>query len=302
MSVAACTEFLREVHGSDDLGQQLKAMTGLEEIVLLGRRSGYSFSARELMTASAALSGSLGGSAPALSRPAAETAFHHYEYRIDELPGFEPVAAELPRLKIRPATADMAQFQADFRTEDLASTSLSPASAEFRAWNERTGAEPWRTGPSGLPANRGFHLFNLDEHVDHDGYADYFAAKRRVVAALEDVFGDEVRFSGSLWYPPTSYRLWHTNEDHPGWRMYVVDSDRPFAGPRETSFFRYMNPRTQEIVTLHESPRTVRFFRIEQDPARLFWHCIVNPTDRHRWSFGFAVPDHWMDHLPPAGQ
>jgi hypothetical protein len=39
----------------------------------------------------------------------------------------------------------------------------------------------------------------------------------------------------------------------------------------------------------------VRFFKVEQDPGRLFWHCIVNATRRHRWSFGFTVPDTWLD-------
>jgi hypothetical protein len=115
-----------------------------------------------------------------------------------------------------------------------------------------------------------------------------------VIRTLEEFFESEVRFSGSLWYPPSAYRLWHTNETQPGWRMYVVDFDKPPADPADSSFFRYMDPRTQEIVTLRERPRMVRFFKAEQDPGRLFWHCIVNPTQRHRWSFGFVVPDHWM--------
>ena len=34
---------------------------------------------------------------------------------------------------------------------------------------------------------------------------------------------------------------------------------------------------------------------VAQDPDRLFWHCIVNPSERHRWSFGFVVPDNWID-------
>ncbi|MGA5132424.1 Nif11-like leader peptide family natural product precursor [Streptomyces olivoreticuli] len=296
MSVESCTEFLLSTRDPGDLAQQLKAMTGLEEIVLLGRRNGYSFSAKELMAASA----SLADGAPAPARPGpppADTSFLHYEYRIADLPGFEPVAAELPRLKIRPPSVDLAELAADFREEDMWSTSLSPADPRFRAWYRKATAEPARLNGSGLPVNRGFHLVNLDEHVTHPGYGDYLAAKNRVVTALERVFGGEVRFSGSLWYPPSGYRLWHTNEDQPGWRMYVIDTDRPFGDPAQSSFFRYMNPRTQEVVTLPESPRTVRFFRIEQDPEKLFWHCIVNPTDRHRWSFGFAVPDDWMHRL-----
>jgi hypothetical protein len=75
--------------------------------------------------------------------------------------------------------------------------------------------------------------------------------------------------------------------------MHVIDFDEPPADPGASSFFRYFDPRTGRITTLRESPRTVRFFKAEQDPDRLFWHCVVNPTRHHRWSFGFAVPDDW---------
>ncbi|MDN3353269.1 hypothetical protein [Actinomadura sp. DC4] len=128
---------------------------------------------------------------------------------------------------------------------------------------------------SGAP-RRDLHLVNLDEHADHPGYDGYLEAKHRVIRTLEDFFGSEIRFSCSLWYPPSGYRLWHTDETQPGWRMHVVDFDeRP-----EASFFRYMDPRTHEIVTLRERPRTVRFFKIEQDPRRLLWHCVANPAPR----------------------
>jgi predicted ribosomally synthesized peptide with nif11-like leader len=222
----------------------------------------------------------------------------HHEYRLADLPGFEAVAEQLPHLKIKPPTADMGRFERTFREDDLRSTDRSPADPEYRAWHEAMARTGWRDPVAGPDAaRRDFHLVNLDEHVDHAGYDAYFAAKRRAIDALEGVFDTEVRFSGSLWYPPSSYRLWHTNETQPGWRMYVVDFDAPFDDPAHTSFFRYLNPRTGEIVTLREGPGLVRFFRAEQDPARLFWHCIVNPTRRHRWSFGFVVPDDWMRRL-----
>lgn len=107
-----------------------------------------------------------------------------------------------------------------------------------------------------------------------------------------------MRFSGSLWYPPRSYRLWHTNETQPGWRMYVVDLDADPAHTGEASFFRYQNPTTGELVTLPERRQIIRFFKAEQDPQRLFWHCIANPGPHHRWSFGFVVPDNWVDRFP----
>jgi len=58
-----------------------------------------------------------------------------------------------------------------------------------------------------------------------------------------------------------------------------------------------MNPETKELVTLEEQPKRVRFFRVENDANKLFWHCIANPTKFNRWSFGFVVSDNWRDKL-----
>jgi nitrogen fixation uncharacterized protein len=291
MSVEACVQFFQAADQDPQMRQQLKAMTGIAELIWLGRASGYAFDARDLAMASAR-----SGPRVTPTRPAAaasgRTGIYHYEYSLDELPEFAPVVAELPRLKIKPSTVDLAAFADAFRAEDLHSTALPPGGPEYQRWREKVRAES-------APADRrDFHLINLDDSVAHPEYDDYLAAKTRVVAALEDVFGDEVRFSGSMWYPPSGYRLWHTNEDQPGWRMYVIDVDEDFPDPGNTSFFRYQHPDTGELVTLRERPRMVRFFKIEQDPGRLFWHCIVNPTERHRWSFGFAIPDGWIDRLP----
>ncbi|WP_131737518.1 Nif11-like leader peptide family natural product precursor [Actinomadura roseirufa] len=294
MSVESCSAFLRAALADTRIRQQMKAMTAVPEMIRLGRVHGYLFDGRDLAVASAAPD--LAAAAPELAvrpaPPAAEpAAFYHYEYDMDRLPGFADVIAELPALKIKPSTVDLGRFDDRFRAEDLHSTSLAPGSAEYQAWRTAPGA------PADPGHRRDFHLINLDDHVDHEGYDAYYAAKARLVTALEKVFGGEVRLSGSMWYPPSSYRLWHTNEDQPGWRMYLIDVDEDFSDPEHTSFFRYQHPETRELVTLPERPRMARFFKVEQDPERLFWHCIVNPTTRHRWSFGCAVPDTWADAL-----
>ncbi|MFC0039801.1 Nif11 family protein [Actinomadura rayongensis] len=291
MSVESCTEFLRVIGDDPGLRRQFRAMTGVAEMIRLGRVHGFAFDGGDLAAAAAT------DAAARLVPPAPRRAerpvpgFHHYEFALEEIPGFAPVLDELPHLKIRPDTVDLDAFDRDFRADDLRSTSAAPASAEFARWRTGAGA------PAGPNDARHFHLVNLDDHVDHPAYDGYLAAKNRTVAALEKVFGDEVRFSGSMWYPPSSYRLWHTNESQPGWRMYLIDFDAPFDDPADTSFFRYQRPGTSELVTLPERPRLARFFRIGQEPERLFWHCIVNPTRRHRWSFGFVVPDSWTDAL-----
>jgi Nif11 domain len=296
MSVESSRAFLQIAYDSPELKQQLKAVTGTREIVRLGSRYGYSFDVPELMEASSAFAP---GEAPEPVRRPTEADRDagplHHEYLLEDLPGLKGVIDQLPHLKIKPPSFDLDRFARTFREEDLRSTGLSPADPDFQAWHESMMKAHWRDPALGTGApRRDFHLVNLDEHVDHPGYDRYLEAKHRMIRTLEEFFSAEIRFSGSLWYPPSGYRLWHTNETQPGWRMYVVDFDEPFADPADTSFFRYMNPRTEEIVTLRETPRMVRFFKAEQDPRRLFWHCIVNPTPRHRWSFGFVVPDDWM--------
>jgi hypothetical protein len=291
MAVDSCAAFLGASRADLGLWRQVKAMTSVAEIIRLGGLHGYQFDASDLAAASTAAASGPAGRPAQASRPARETpGLTHYEYDMDKLPGFAAVIAELPNLKIKPPTVDLARFGEDFRPDDLASTDLAPVSPQFHRWRAVA-----RREHAGQPCNRDFHLVNLDDHVDHAEYDRYLAAKTRVLAALEDVFGDEARFSGCMWYPPSSYRLWHTNEDQPGWRMYLIDFDDDPGGSEPASFFRYQQPGSSELVTLPDRPRLVRFFKVEQDPGRLFWHCIVNATRRHRWSFGFTVPDTWLD-------
>ena len=295
MSVTSCIGFLQEIHDSPDLRQRLKAITGPSELIALGDRHGYEFDAGELAAASASFEqpGATGSDA---TGPGARTAFYHYEFDLETIAGLDTVARELPHLTIRPDTVDLAAFDAGFRPEDLHSLEHPPTGPAFERLYRELQDDQSRAGASA--ARRDFHLVNLDEHITHPGYPEYFAAKIRVIATLEEFFGAEVRFSGSLWYPPRSYRLWHTNETQPGWRMYVVDLDAEPAHAGQASFFRYQNPVTGELVTLPERRRIVRFFKAEQDPQRLFWHCIANPGPHHRWSFGFVVPDDWRRRFP----
>ncbi|MDL4773542.1 MULTISPECIES: Nif11-like leader peptide family natural product precursor [Thermomonosporaceae] len=292
MSVESCAAFLRVALRDTRFRQQMKAMTAVAEMIRLGRAHGYLFDERDLAVASS--SPDLAEAAPVVRSAPSETgptAFYHHEYDMDQIPGFAAVIDQLPALKIKPSTVDLARFDEGFRAEDLRSTSMVPGGREHRRWRAGLGAQ------AGPRDRRDFHLVNLDEHVEHEEYDAYYAAKTRLVDALEKVFGGEVRLSGSMWYPPSSYRLWHTNEEQPGWRMYLIDFDEDFADPEQTSFFRYQHPETRELVTLSERPRMARFFKVEQDPDRLFWHCIVNPTQRHRWSFGCNVPDTWFDDI-----
>src|SRR5450432_107037 len=302
MSIEACTTFLRELVTSDELKQQMKAMTDTGEMIALGKRHGYCFDVRDFLVASKALNAQ--GSAPGARAQARlvmydTSVFSHYEYDLLHVPGFERVIAELNNVKIQPSTVNMDHYRESFNQDDVQFTTMSPAESGFSARYEEVMQSHWKGSPAGHDTlRRDFHLMNLDLHTEHARYEQYFQAKVRMIAHLEAFFGEEVRFSGSLWYPPLSYRLWHTNETQAGWRMYLIDFDNASVGSPETaekSFFRYMNPQTKEIVTLEERPKLARFFKIEQEKEKLFWHCIVNATPYNRWSFGFVVPENWIN-------
>ena len=300
MSVESCTAFLELTQEDPAFAGALKAVTDTRELVALGRRNGYSFDPDDFLAATSAMSATA-PAAPAQPVAAdsdcAQTGVHHFEFDLRDLPAMQPVADELANLTIKPQSVDLDAFRGAFRREDLDWTSMSPAAAGFGERYEEVMRRHWTGGPGDEHSRRDFHLVNLDEHVDHPLYRQYFEAKRRTVRHLERAFGCEIRFSGSMWYPPFSYRLWHTNETQPGWRMYVMDFDEELAESDSRSFFRYMNPETTELVTLRDRPRMVRIFKIDQRPDRLLWHCIVNGADRNRWSFGFAIPDDWMARL-----
>lgn len=300
MSLASCTAFLEQAQDDPGFGELLRAVTDTRELVALGRRRGYSFDIADLATASS-LQPAREATPTAPTTTARdglrETEILHHEIDLRDLPEMKPVLSELANLTIKPTSVDLDRFHGALRHDDLDWTSVSPAAPGFRDQYDEIMTQHWSGTSGGEHDRRDFHLVNLDHHVDDPLYAAYFEAKMRTIQHLERVFGCAIQFSGSMWYPPLAYRLWHTNETQPGWRMYLIDFDEPI-GPSDTrSFFRYMNPQTQAIVTLQDRPKMLRFFKVDQRPDRLFWHCIVNGADRNRWSFGFAVPDDWMDRL-----
>lgn len=301
MSIESCVTFLREIAGSSELKRQMRAVTDAKEVIAIGKRLGYTFDVHDLAAASASFSegnASLEVTPEAKQPTYANSFFYHYEFDMEQIPGFEEVTKELSNLKIKPSTVNLSLYEKSFREDDFQFTSMSPATPEFGGRYAEIMQSHWQhsVAEHDFP-RRDFHLVNLDQHVEHPLYDQYFQAKTRMISLLEGFFGSEIQFSGSMWYPPLSYRLWHTNETQSGWRMYLIDFDKPAVDPGSMSFFRYMNPQTKEIVTLEERPKLMRFFKIEQEKDKLFWHCIVNPTTRNRWSFGFVVPENWIDKL-----
>jgi hypothetical protein len=300
MSVDSCVAFFDEAKRSPELRQTFKAITDTRELIALGQRRGFTFDAQEVMAASSMDGdGQPAAGAATEPKPATESRFCHYEFSMNEIPELRGAAEELANLTIKPSTANLDLYGETFREDDLRWTDMSPAATGFAGYYEEVMRSQRGAGADSHEfSRRDFHLVNLDHHVDAPGYEAYFQAKTRMISTLEAFFGQELQFSGSMWYPPFSYRLWHTNETQPGWRMYLIDFDEEIPEPDTASFFRYMNPETKEIVTLQDRRKLMRFFKIEQRKDKLFWHCIVNGAARNRWSFGFAVPESWMNKLP----
>lgn len=215
-----------------------------------------------------------------------------YEFNLNEIQGFENLTTELEKIKIKPDSVDISVFEKTFRQDDFNFASISPDSADFRIQYEEI-----ININNNFNSDRSFHLIDLDNHLDHQLYEDYFQAKVRIIRILKNFFEADVKLTGSFWYPPNAYRTWHTNENAVGWRMYLIDFDQPELAADGQSFFRYIHPETKELITLVDKPKLVRFFKIENQPEQLFWHCIVNATKANRWSYGFHVPDNWIDKI-----
>ncbi len=308
MSQEAILHLYEKISESEEMKQQIRAVTTYRELVKLGEMYGCYFTAEDIAKASTDYNQqnnqeiAMSNSVSFLSKKSHQNL--HYDFKCSDIPKFSEIASEFEKLKIKPSTVDINHFESFFKKDDLNFTSISPAEVAFNCRYEEIVSSDMslqELEPNPEYTKRSFHLINLDLHVEHQLYKEFFLTKVRIVKCLENIFETEVRFSGSLWYPPSSYRLWHTNETQPGWRMYWIDFDGFESNKTEKSFFRYMNPQTKELVTLNEQPKIVRFFRVESDADKLFWHCIANTTKFNRWSFGFLIPDNWMEKLELYG-
>ena len=96
------------------------------------------------------------------------------------------------------------------------------------------------------------------------------------------VGSDDVTSSGWFIYPPTGYMGWHTNYKKPCYRLYIS-----YAFEHHKSFFRYLNPETNEIVTDYDDKGiTIRKFFVPEKPP-YFWHCVG--SNCIRISLGYRI-------------
>ena len=96
------------------------------------------------------------------------------------------------------------------------------------------------------------------------------------------VGSDDVTSSGWFIYPPTGYMGWHTNYKKSCYRLYIS-----YATEHQKSFFRYLNPETNEIITDYDDQGiTIRKFFVPPKPP-YFWHCVG--SNCIRISLGYRI-------------
>ncbi len=108
--------------------------------------------------------------------------------------------------------------------------------------------------------------------------------------AVNLYFGQTCKLIGDFLYPRGGYREWHTNRyEGEHWSMFLIHVDEP-----EKSFFRFLHPDTNEMITIWDYANSVNFFRTGSNPP--LWHCIAS-EETNRWSKGFLVPEAWLSYI-----
>lgn len=292
---------------NEKIKEELRAVTNDDEIVKVGCKNNLIFTKEELNLVKVAASNFYDENKKYninTGKNNANLSLNCYEYLLPDIHKLKILQNDLEVIKVKPNIADLKFFNEAFRIDDSNFASISPNSKEFQAQYDNIMKQSNNNVVKDLSEfgyfdRRDFHLINLDRYVNDKLYENYFQSKLRIVRTLTSFFGANVKLKGSFCYPPNAYRTWHTNDNAPGWRMYLIDFDQPKLARNGKSFFRYMHPETKKLVTLVDKPKLVRFFKIEQEQEKLFWHCIVNRTKAFRWSFGFHVPDNWMEKIKP---
>lgn len=89
-----------------------------------------------------------------------------------------------------------------------------------------------------------------------------------------------------MYYPKGGYMAWHHNANAAGLNI-LLSWSKDGKG-----YFRYQDPLTKEIVTMHDTPGwTVKagYYGRWDEPDKTYWHC-ANARDEERLTLGFIVP------------
>lgn len=110
--------------------------------------------------------------------------------------------------------------------------------------------------------------------------------------ALKTLDKDLIAWSGSrnnavkMLYPKGGYMGWHHNANASGYNILLSWSEKG------TGYFRYQDPVTKDIVTMHDEPGwtcKVGYYGKLTEPDRLYWHC-ANAEHEERFTLGYVIP------------
>ena len=243
--------------------------------------------------------GTAGASAMSVSGASCEERF--FAIPFDEIAGFEEVAERARSLATLPQGLDLDHFANADEKSTIARNRkrlLRPPDVERMSFLERrlhadkqlkrrverarrtrglparrTPEHGWRIGPVNLvhvhPSPR---IQPLRDSVDR-----FFSCKCPCL-------GDQL-------YPPGAFRGWHSNRyNYIGWVVFLVEVAEPGR-----SSFRYLDPRTGDMVVVPDRNDVAYFFRTSSGEP-LFWHGVLCERT-FRWSQGFALPDDWKQRV-----
>jgi hypothetical protein len=91
-------------------------------------------------------------------------------------------------------------------------------------------------------------------------------------------------------YPKGGYMGWHHNANASGYNILLSWSQEG------KGFFRYQDPITKEIVTMHDSPGwtcKVGYYGAWHEPSKIYWHC-ASAEHEERFTLGYIIPHEGM--------
>lgn len=95
----------------------------------------------------------------------------------------------------------------------------------------------------------------------------------------------KIEIAGHAMYRRGAHMGWHSNHSRSDGRIYCS-----WAEKGESNFFRYVDPRSGEIVTEWEAPGwNIKSFTIPVNTSR-FWHCIGANSLRLSLGFRYSLP------------
>lgn len=123
--------------------------------------------------------------------------------------------------------------------------------------------------------------------------------QKEVQDALKKLDEDVMSWSASrsmavkMLYPKGGYMGWHHNANAAGKNLLLSWSKEGLG------YFRYQDPITKEIVTMHDTPgwtAKVGYYGRFDEPDKIYWHC-ANAHNEERVTLGYIIPHDglWAD-------